>query len=169
MVPLKSENIVIAGCNFSYNADRVKLTSVSSSLKNSMRNVKMFCFFICKLNQTFIFKLVFIYVISILFNAQQHGWLVNQKITFIPECPEFFGWMVRFSEIRQFPVFSGTFHRKFPYHLFPFGKFRNFGSNSKHPRISQSQFLFVILVYLFSGWRRTERKREIKRGVSCRD
>ena len=79
MVPLKSENILIVGCNFSYNADRVKLTSVSSSLKNSMRNVKIFCFFICKLNQTFIFKMIFVYVILIFFNAQQHGWLVNKN------------------------------------------------------------------------------------------
>ena len=30
-------------------------------------------------------------------------------------------------------VFSGTFPRKFPYHLSPFRKFRNFWSNGKRP------------------------------------
>ena len=29
---------------------------------------------------------------------------------------------------------SGTFPRKFPYHLSPFQKFRNFGSNGKRPK-----------------------------------
>ena len=40
-MPLRSESMVIAGCNFSYNAPRIELTSVCSSLKDSMRKVRI--------------------------------------------------------------------------------------------------------------------------------
>ena len=70
--------MVIAGNNISCNVPRIKLTSVRSSLKYSMRKITI-VFLDLQVKSNFHFQIDF-HLRLHFFHAKQHGWLVYKNL-----------------------------------------------------------------------------------------